>query len=124
MPGLRFKIDFCLRRFAGFSSRLDVREGYSGMQSGLVEVKLADAPTSAAEPIFQLKPGRSFLRSEALRGWDFGDQKEVMRSSPWAPQTSATVSLATNCGPYCVGAWPYKGQGRALKSRQLLGNKP
>ena len=31
MPGLRFKIDFCLRRFAGFSSRLDVREGYSGI---------------------------------------------------------------------------------------------
>jgi hypothetical protein len=42
MPGLRFKIDFCLLRFAGFSSRLDVREGYSGMQSGLVEVKLPD----------------------------------------------------------------------------------
>ena len=86
MPGLRFKIDFCLRRFAGFSSRLDVREGYSGMQSGLVEVKLPDgSPIGRRTNFFHLKPGRSFLRSEALRGWDFGDQKEVMRSSPFAP---------------------------------------
>jgi hypothetical protein len=32
--------------------------------------------------------------------------------------------LANNCEPYCVGACPYKEQGHALKSRQLLGNEP
>jgi hypothetical protein len=40
------------------------------------------------------------------------------------PAAAAAAFSRSKCGPQSARPRPYKGQGRALKSRQLLGNEP